>query len=607
MAVPAYATNLTDIITDMASTTGWTMISSGGGGANSMTAPETDDFIQGNNCISRNPWTSANIRGMVYNAATTITADEAVFIWWKADVAAALDTLANGGIQCLVGNSTTALKCYYVAGSDSYARGGWLCSPIDPTTTQSTSIGSPTTTTDYFGVRWAVPTSGPSKGFPYKIDAIRHGSSIDITAGEVANPATWTALGVYADDSTRRWGIVQPTPTGVTQQGVTNWGTASASVYSRDANKTIVLLDTLGFTSTSFTGIEFAHASTDVEWDNITFLTLDTTLNRGTIAISNNAAVSLTNCAFNDMNTFTDGGSLSVWDGSTWRGCNAITAAGGSFVGCNFLVPTVATDTSAMIYNETANPDTYIEGSTFTKGTNAHHAIEFGTASPTAMTLTDMTFTGFGADTTTSAALHFKRTTGTVTVTLDGTSQPTYKTDGATIVFVTGAVTVQVTAVTVTGTPVSGANVFLVATATTGSLPAEDVVTISNSGTTATVTHTGHGLATNDYVVIKGASHQANNGAFQITVTTANAYTYTMGSSPGSSPTGTIVSSFVFLYGTTNGSGIISMTRSIPAAQSVAGHARKGTGTPLYKSAPIAGTVSDSTGAALTGVMTLDE
>jgi hypothetical protein len=69
-------------------------------------------------------------------------------------------------------------------------------------------------------------------------------------------------------------------------------------------------------------------------------------------------------------------------------------------------------------------------------------------------------------------------------------------------------------------------------------------VTISNSGTTATVTHTAHGRNSGDRALIAGASLSANNGVFTITSTGANTYTYTMGSSPGSSPTGTITATF---------------------------------------------------------------
>ena len=62
------------------------------------------------------------------------------------------------------------------------------------------------------------------------------------------------------------------------------------------------------------------------------------------------------------------------------------------------------------------------------------------------------------------------------------------------------------------------------------------VSSITSSSTTATVNATAHGLSTNMYVRVAGANQAAYNGDFQITVTGANAFTYTMLSAPGVSP-----------------------------------------------------------------------
>ena len=433
MVAPAYATDLANIIEDMASSTGWTLISSGGGGANSFTAPETDDYIQGSSCISRNPW-SSSIRGMLYNASTTIASGDAVFLWWKADVAQALATEASGGIQVLIGSSTSDYRAYYVAGSDTYQLGGWRCAAIDPTSTPSTTVGSPTATTAYFGVRWNVPSSGPSKGFPFKIDAIRHGREATITAGDSGDPATWSKLGAYSADITRRWGVSTPTDTGVQAQGIVNWGSGSASVYSRDSNRTIVLLGTKGFTETSFTQIVIQHASTDLEWDNITISALGT-LNRGLVSILNNAKAWLTNCTFAGLDTITDGGSNTKFDGSVFRGCNAVTSAGGTFIGCSVLAPTVAADTSSLVHNVALDTVGRLDGMSFSRGTNAHHAIELGLTSPIEVTLSGQSYSGFNAaDGENDSVLHIKRTSGTVTINISGGGQvPSYKSDGATV------------------------------------------------------------------------------------------------------------------------------------------------------------------------------
>jgi hypothetical protein len=190
-----------------------------------------------------------------------------------------------------------------------------------------------------------------------------------------------------------------------------------------------------------------------------------------------------------------------------------------------------------------------------------------------------------------------------------GTSNPTtYIADSGIVVnFIGNTVTVQVTVVTTAGAVIQDARVILEAKDGTGPFPFEESVTISNSGVTATVTHTGHGMASNDYVTIRGASHALNNGVYQITVTNANTYTYTMTSAPGSSPTGSIISTYVALYGLSNASGIVTDNRVYDSDQPVTGHSRKSTTSPLYKTANLVGTIDSADGYSATAVMILDE
>ena len=140
----------------------------------------------------------------------------------------------------------------------------------------------------------------------------------------------------------------------------------------------------------------------------------------------------------------------------------------------------------------------------------------------------------------------------------------------------------------------------------TGPFPFEETVTISNSGTTATVTHTSHGMQNNDYINIdlsasgSEKTHYQNDGVFQITYIGVNSYSYTMLSAPGSSPSGTITATFVALTGLTDVNGDKSTTRVYPSDQPVTGWARK---TPQYKTAPLFGAVDDVNGYSSTGVM----
>lgn len=411
MAVPVYATDLNDIFTDGGS---WTTLTG------RSTDPDTDDYIQGSSCWSHDPF-SSGIEGGVVNSTETITAGDAVFIWTKADISPALATHAAGGVQALIGNASSALKCFYIRGSDDLVYGGWKCIPVDPTKTPSTNIGTPTAVTSYFGVRWNVPATGPNKGYPFKIDAMRHGKNLEVTAGDATTPATWATVAIYDSNNARMWGICQPTDSGAAIQGYLYWGTAATAVYSRDANKTIIVNDT-EWTDTDFTQIIFAHASNDVLWDNVGLLALGTN-NRGIIDVTANGTIVWTNSVIQDID-ITNLLSGCTFDGTKWLSCNEVTAGGASLLGCKILTPTVVAHSYGLQWNTTTNPDGKLDGMEFSKGATSHHAIRFdATNTPTTITLRNIDFTGFNASNgNTDSTLYFLSTTKSYTVNLVGCS-----------------------------------------------------------------------------------------------------------------------------------------------------------------------------------------
>jgi hypothetical protein len=97
------------------------------------------------------------------------------------------------------------------------------------------------------------------------------------------------------------------------------------------------------------------------------------------------------------------------------------------------------TESSGLIWNTAADPNGELDGMEFdTLTTPMTHAIEFGTASPLTMTLTDCDFgTNYSATEDGSVGnetFHFRRTSGTITLNLSGcTGNFGYKTDGATV------------------------------------------------------------------------------------------------------------------------------------------------------------------------------
>ena len=257
------------------------------------------------------------------------------------------------------------------------------------------------------------------------------------------------------------------------------------------------------------------------------------------------------------------------------------------------------------------NPDGYLDNLTMSQGVNSHHAIEFGSTSPSSITIRGLDvgsdFASTNSQTNSTFYISDSNAGNSYTINCVGCSgNMTYKSAGASVTIVSDPVTVKVTVTDASGTLIDNARVFLRASSGTGPFPYLDSVTIVNSGTTATVSHTSHGMATNDKVEIRGASLAVNNGVQSITKINDNSYSYTLTSAPGSSPTGTITSTFVALFGLTV-SGVISTSRVYPTDQPVIGWARKGSSAPYYKTGPLSGSVDSADGYNNTAVLILDE
>jgi hypothetical protein len=436
----------------------------------------------------------------------------------------------------------------------------------------------------------------------------------DFTTGGLLLTGT---AGVFQDfvtadegNSTNKYGVVATNAGVIFCLARLTLGSASSLVFSDSGF--VVVFPNQSTAATTFMGvtIDLQHASTNVEWLNGVLRSagavrgdLVVTGTSGTFAVTDSTLANLR------VVTLTSACTL---NGCLITGCGVITAPGASVLNSAVSGYEGATNSSSLVWNVNTDPDGKLDGTSFTKGVAATHAIEFGTSSPTSITLRDVTFTGFnGADGANDSTLHFADRGSDVTWTVNviGGTTPSYKKarSGDTVVIVANPVTATVNCKTVAGANILGVRVLLHAADATGPFPFEASVTIANSGTTATVTHNGHGLVTNDKVLIKGASNWQNNGVFAITVTGTNTYAYTLPEAV-SSPTGTITSTFVVLKGETDANGNITMSRVFPADQPVTGRARKTVQPdgPFYKTAVITGTVSASTGFSATALMLLD-
>ncbi len=434
MAAASYTTDLTLIHAADAASASWTEPTGFIDGA--ITLPETDYFIQGAGCLSKNMGTGISAAsGAIYNAGSglTIPSGSAVMMWIYFAAPNALATQANGGLQVLVGSGTAAFKRWYVKGKDTYTYGGWFCVPVDPNTTQDATTGSPTATLQYFGAAAVLAgVSAVSKGNPFGLDVVRYGRcEMRINGGDLANGyATFAGFATQNDAQANRWGLFQAIPGGYLWQGLMTLGYTSA-VDFRDSNVSIQIANTEKVAAT-FNKVEIRNAASRVDWTGISITALGT-VSKGQLQVVDNADVNLAGCTFTGMDTFAFL-SASTIDDTVFRRCGIVTLGGAAFDGCTFdqaSGATAVTGTPAQV--------ALVTNSSFVSdGTG--HAIEI-TGTAASLTLTNVAFTGYAGTngSTGNEAVFVNIASGSVTINISGGSTPSYRTAGATVTVVSSA------------------------------------------------------------------------------------------------------------------------------------------------------------------------
>lgn len=596
-------------------------------------AAETENFIQGIECRSQTTGkaTDAEISIAFDNGSGySFSAGHVVFAWLYYAVGANLKTYANSGWMFVIANSLTTGDYFVIGGSD-YGRnpyGGWTNIVVDPTATESGTFGGGGNggTYRYFGQ--VCNTVGEiTKGNPSAVDAIRAGRGIISITGSGGSFSELAAYNDYngggtppgtsstsVDSGRHRLGLFQEAAGTFLWKGLMSFGITASSVTFSDSNETIII-DDCPHTYPSFNKIEIHNASSSVTWNNITFISTATTANGiGYFEMIDNATVNLVGCSFNDMGTFIYDSNATL-TGVNFNSCEQVTAGGATFTGCNFNTSTTATSLlagSADMSNITKNEFT-------SDGSN--HAVEINSVGTGSITW-DNTSSGYVAGT--SGNNVSTSSTGNETIYLNFTSAATYTINvatGATVPSIrkgagftgqvnvlAGSVTFTVIAQTVSGSPIENARVLAEAGAG-GAFPNDASVTITRSGSTATVTHTAHGLSNGDKVVIRGADQNEYVGIKTISNVTTNTYDFTVSGTPTTPATGTILSTFVLLEGLTDVNGEISVTRTYNTNTPISPRSkvRKSSSAPYYKTGGIVGTISSSSGLSTTVVMLSDE
>ncbi len=634
-------TDLT-VITTAETVTGWSAI-----GAQSP-ALEPDFFVQGSNCISRAVSGAGVVKGMVFDNGAGIDfttgshKDKLVYIWMRVNTAQLADTRASAGVtvRLCTTNATTDYREWNVDGKDSIpGTDGWICYVIDPQSAGTTTSGSySAANVRYYG--GTLKTTTTAKGQNLGIDQIAYGRGELLVSGTVTTAGEgFKEIAAVAYDSagSNRWGILTEKAGVYYVRGKIILGHATANTTFSSRNETVVW-ETPGYYNgtnvvklipdvsaggtagsdgkTTYNGIGFIGGSgtTIVDFGVIVGTdggrsgsNLSCAINNGlttpartlaTVTADNSTmALSLYASTFAGFEGQVDLTGTGIDDddcfGCTFSGCGRVDS-NMEIRNVNVLNSVAAATDGAFIWSDTTN----LQKGVFA---NNSRAVVFEATTGTPFTFTQLTFGGNTTDVRNESG-------GAITINIINGTTPTVEDIGGgsatTLVVDPVAATITIRDI-VTNALIPVARVLVIASDNTGPMPFEESVSITAAGAVATVAHTNHGLVDGKKVLIKGATQQAYNGVYTITVTGVSEYTYTMGSSPSSPATGSPIATGVVIDGDT-ASGVISDTRSYSSSQPIKGTVRKMTAAPFYKNGQFSGTINNVTGFSTTVLLVPD-
>lgn len=427
MAVSSGLTSLEDF------ETGGTYVNIGGGpGA----GDNTDIIIEGSQSGARREdnqtdhgfWADTGANNDLSAAGTHVK-----FWYWHTHFAVASD------FRFYLGTGTANNYEYYPWPATEYpSTGGWV--PVWVEVGNASGVPTGTLTTSqirYFGVSCDTPNVGGAAQNQV-VDEIMYG-----TTG-----LTWSGVGGdFSDFRTYETSNVEGVL--LTRAGVDfcyarlTLGDSSATGFS-DSDGQLIFPDQ-ALVSTTFMGltVDLQNASTAIDLTDYLIASGDPAgaTNRPDLLVTGTSGTfDLTGVILNGLRV------IEIGDNCTLTSCTVnnsgqIDAAANGTAGavldnCTIQNYTGSAGTAAVLWNVNADPDGNLDDCTFVKGTGTVHAIEFGTSSPTTMTLRGIQFSGYNASNgQNDSAIYIARNSGTVTINIvGGGNTPSYRTAGATVV-----------------------------------------------------------------------------------------------------------------------------------------------------------------------------
>jgi hypothetical protein len=462
-------------------TTNWTAAGTSTGVATGTASPTPREA--GAHVVTTATSTSPANQWLWHTGASLGTGPHLIYIWML--TTATIGTRANGGLMILIGDGTNRVG-YHVGGDnfapfrvDNNGLVGYMCFCIDTeqlstwpfgTTVQAgtrAGLEANLNNITQIGTGCQVLAKAIGGAVNYWNDIIRHGiatninsSGLTILGGTSGSPGKFTEI--EAEDRSianqKAHGVIRELGTGVFGvQGTLRFGDqGTGSSWFEETNTTLI------FENRGFKSDRYKIVITDNGVGTTTFK-LGVKVGTGTEALGTDGVTLFSSTgtgALFDSGTDTDVTDVFIY-GSTFNGFsngiilrdpqefigNIVSNSGtiepnGAFMFNCDIINSIAT--SALLWNFNGNTNGKLDGCSFlSRGSG--HAIELGSNTPTNISFTNISFSNYGANETTDAAV-YNNSGKEINITIAGGSTPTVRNGvGSTTNIIAGLTTITLT------------------------------------------------------------------------------------------------------------------------------------------------------------------
>lgn len=417
------------------------------GATSSNPAVEGDGKIQGAACLTNKCSTTVtptDVGGSLVLTATHDLTGQHLFSWRNVTTPANMNTKANQGVCLQLGSDATYpganYKRWFLSGSDIDIIGGWTCYVLDPAGTADASTGTLNIAAlKTLGFVCRQLTGVGTTLNNHFVDAVRRGTGLTVVDGTDGTPVTFSDVLAWDNANARAWGILTAYSEGLFGAGKFRIGTTGQTAVTRfkDTDKNLTFRNfpvadsfyefVLNGTATFNTIFQLGNYSGGVASGGCNISVAGARWWNLTVNANSKALIYASKLNRLRQATLTGTSELRT---CTVTNSGTIDTNGAVLSGCAF-----AGHTATQLKIDSATEMAQVTKCSFTSG-GVGYAIE-ATATGD-YTLDGLTFSGYGADGTTTAAF-YNNSGGVINISLaGGAGTPTVKNGaGATTNFVT--------------------------------------------------------------------------------------------------------------------------------------------------------------------------